>query len=84
VTLSGTSFATIQDPPDLEDWIARIRDRDAMTFEDATRIDRTSATLAEAVKRVYGLVEGTLIICSDRLGYYEGEPPNNSFILHRP
>ena len=26
---------TIQDPPDLDDWIARIRDRDALTFEDA-------------------------------------------------
>jgi hypothetical protein len=35
VTLSRTSFVTIQDPPDLDDWIARIRDRDAMTFEDA-------------------------------------------------
>jgi hypothetical protein len=32
---SRDSLVTFQDPPDLDDWIARIRDRDAMTFEDA-------------------------------------------------
>jgi len=31
-----------QAPPDLDDWIARIRDRDAMTFEDAYEGPRPS------------------------------------------
>lgn len=46
-------------------------------------LDGATMPLADAVDRIQGSIEGTLIICGPRLAYFEGEPPKNRFILHR-
>jgi hypothetical protein len=46
-------------------------------------LDGVTMLLADAIDRIQGVVDGTVIICSTRLAYFEGEPPKNRCILHR-
>jgi hypothetical protein len=47
-------------------------------------LDGTTRPLEEAVRAVHGVAEGTIVLCvPGELAYYEGEAPNNRFILDR-
>jgi len=46
-------------------------------------LDRMTLPLADALQRVFACIEGTIISCGPTVAYYEGEAPNNRFILHR-
>jgi hypothetical protein len=47
-------------------------------------LDGMSDELARVIPRVYGQEEGTIVSCvPGRLAYYEGEPPQNRFILKK-
>jgi hypothetical protein len=46
-------------------------------------LDGSTMLLADAVDRIQGVIDGTLIICGPRLAYFEGEPPKNRCILQR-
>ena len=46
-------------------------------------LDKTSLSLTAAIHAVFAFAEGTIVCCGEYLGYYEGESPNNRFILHR-
>jgi hypothetical protein len=47
-------------------------------------LDGVTAPLEQIVPRVFALAEGTLLLCiPGRLAYYEGEAPNNRYILER-
>jgi hypothetical protein len=46
-------------------------------------LDGMTLSLSDAFQRVFAYVEGTIISCGPKLAYYEGEAPNNRFILHR-
>jgi HEAT repeat protein len=50
----------MEEPPDLEEWIARIRSRDAMTFEDAYEGPRPTGpgVLAMLVKELHAAADG--------------------------
>ena len=48
------------------------------------RLDGITADLAGVIDRVFAKVDGTLVSCvPGRLAYYEGEAPDNRFILER-
>lgn len=45
-------------------------------------LDATIDQLASVIPRVYGNIDATIVSCvPGRLAYYEGEPPQNRFIL---
>ena len=46
-------------------------------------LDRTTLPLTDALQRVFAHIEGTIISCGPTVAYYEGEAPNNRYILHR-
>ena len=47
-------------------------------------LDRTELPLMEALERTVGWEMGTLISClPGRLAYFEGEPPNERYVLDR-
>jgi hypothetical protein len=46
------------------------------------KLDGQSGQLAEVIPQVFARMEGTIVSCvPGRLAYYEGEPPQNRFIL---
>lgn len=48
------------------------------------KLDGRDLNLVEVLEQVVGFGEGTLISCiPGRLGYFEGESPNDRFILQR-
>ena len=47
-------------------------------------LDGITDRLSAIIPRVYARIEGTIVSCiPGRLAYYEGEPPDNRFILTR-
>jgi len=71
-----------------EDLLKELRHRDGgpscYIISTDHDLDATTLPLPDALDRIFTLVEGTIIACvPGRLAYYEGEAPNNRFILHR-
>jgi hypothetical protein len=47
-------------------------------------LDGAIRPLAEVIRAVFALVEGTIVVCiPGKLAYYEGEAPRNRYILDR-
>ena len=46
-------------------------------------LDRMTLPLVDALQRVFARIEGTIISCGPTVAYYEGEAPNNRFILNK-
>jgi hypothetical protein len=71
-----------------QDLLLELRSRGAgercYIISNVSELDGTSPALSEAVDRVFGVLDGTIISCvPGSLAYYEGEAPKNRFILHR-
>jgi hypothetical protein len=69
--------------------IAELRRRGATdevyVMSVAEELDGVSGPIEDVIQEVFESVEGTIVSClPGTLAYYEGEAPNNRFILHRP
>src|SRR4051812_6454106 len=59
-------------------------DDDCYVISNNVDLDGATKPLSEIIERVFAFVDGTLVCCvPGRLAYFEGEAPNNRFILHR-
>src|SRR5262245_2947433 len=68
--------------------IAELRRRGATdecyVMSVAEELDGVSRPIEDVIQEVFESVEGTIVSClPGTLAYYEGEAPNNRFILHR-
>jgi len=68
--------------------VAELRSRGATgqcyVMSVSEELDGVTRPIEDVIREVFASVEGTIVCCvPGMLAYYEGEAPNNRFILHR-